>query len=264
VDIFVAYLLLVYDDASTSQRQLDKCVIQKVAVFFPDLDADGIYFAIRHPYPEMVIAASVQHALPFELGGHGILVDHQPVNAGAREYERCLVKLEDKVSVHLQFLTAFEAHSKFKLDFFLQRWISRIGACRCAEPDRHLKMTFTSNVLYPRVAIIDPRMTLTLPPQLSAATGMDALTHAVEAYISLQKNLMRDSYAVKAIEIIASRLPSVVKNVNGSQGRLELANASTMAGIAFSNAMVGVAHNLGHAVGGFCRAASAGFRIAWP
>jgi alcohol dehydrogenase len=122
-----------------------------------------------------------------------------------------------------------------------------------SNPERHLKMTFTSNVLFPRVAILDPRMTMTLPPLFTAVSGMDALTHAVEAFISLQKNPLSDAYAVKAIEIIASTLPSVVKNGNDREGRLALANASTMAGIAFSNAMVGVVHNLGHATGGVCR-----------
>ena len=122
-----------------------------------------------------------------------------------------------------------------------------------SDPERHLKMSFTSNVLFPRVAILDPRMTLTLPPLFTAATGMDALTHAVEAFISLQKNPLSDAYAVKAIEIIAGTLPSVVKNGNDRESRLALANASTMAGIAFSNAMVGVVHNLGHATGGVCR-----------
>ncbi len=122
-----------------------------------------------------------------------------------------------------------------------------------SDPERHLKMSFTSNVLYPRVALLDPRMTLTLPALFTAATGMDALTHAVEAYISLQKNPMSDAYAVKAIELIVNTLPAVVKNGNDREGRLILANASTMAGIAFSNAMVGVVHNLGHATGGVCR-----------
>lgn len=122
-----------------------------------------------------------------------------------------------------------------------------------SDPDRHLKMSFTSNFLYPRAAILDPRMTLTLPPMITAATGMDALTHAMEAYISLQKNPLSDSYAMKAIEIIAKNLIAVVKDGNNRDGRLALANASTMAGIAFSNAMVGVVHNLGHATGGVCR-----------
>lgn len=121
-----------------------------------------------------------------------------------------------------------------------------------SDPSRNLKMSFTSNFLYPRAAILDPRMTLTLPPMITAATGMDALTHAVEAYISMQKNPLSDAYAWKAIEIIAKTLPVVVKDGNDREGRLALANASTMAGIAFSNSMVGIVHNLGHATGGVC------------
>ncbi len=121
-----------------------------------------------------------------------------------------------------------------------------------SDPSRNLKMSFTSNFLYPRAAILDPRMTLTLPPMITAATGMDALTHAVEAYISMQKNPLSDAYAWKAIEIIAKTLPGVVKDGNDRKGRLALANASTMAGIAFSNSMVGIVHNLGHATGGVC------------
>lgn len=122
-----------------------------------------------------------------------------------------------------------------------------------SDPERHLKMTFTSNFLFPQAAILDPRMTLTLPPMITAATGMDALTHAIEAYISLQKNPLSDAYARKAIDIISRTLVSVVKNGNDRAGRLALANASTMAGIAFSNSMVGIVHNLGHATGGVCR-----------
>jgi alcohol dehydrogenase len=121
-----------------------------------------------------------------------------------------------------------------------------------SDPSRNLKMSFTSNFLYPRAAILDPRMTLTLPPMITAATGMDALTHAVEAYISMQKNPLSDAYAWKAIEIIAKTLPGVVKDGTNREGRLALANASTMAGIAFSNSMVGIVHNLGHATGGVC------------
>jgi alcohol dehydrogenase len=124
-----------------------------------------------------------------------------------------------------------------------------------SDPDRGIKMSFTANTLYPRAAILDPRMTLTLPPHITAATGMDALTHAIEAYISLQKNPMSDAYAWQAIRIIRANLINVVKNPSDREGRLALANASTMAGIAFSNAMVGVVHNLGHATGGVAHVA---------
>lgn len=121
-----------------------------------------------------------------------------------------------------------------------------------ADKEKGVKMPFTSYFLMPNAAVLDSRMTLTLPPHITAATGMDALTHAVEATISLQKNPMSDSYAWKAIQIIRANLIHVVKNGSDAEGRLALANASTLAGVAFSNAMVGVVHNLGHATGGVC------------
>jgi len=115
---------------------------------------------------------------------------------------------------------------------------------------RNVKMAFTSYHLMPRVAILDPRMTLTLPPRITAATAMDALTHAVEAYICLQKNPVSDAFALSAVELIRENLVSVVKDGKNPEGRLALANAACLAGIAFSNSMVGMIHALGHACGG--------------
>jgi alcohol dehydrogenase len=94
-----------------------------------------------------------------------------------------------------------------------------------ANEEKRFKMLFTSYLLLPRVAVLDPRMTLTVPPRITAFTAMDALTHAVEAYSCLQKNPLSD------------------------------ANAALMAGCAFSNSMVGLVHAIGHAVGGVSRVA---------
>ncbi|MDF1592863.1 MAG: iron-containing alcohol dehydrogenase [Desulfobacterales bacterium] len=115
---------------------------------------------------------------------------------------------------------------------------------------RNVKMAFTSYHLMPNVAILDPRMTLTLPPRITAATAMDALTHAVEAYVCLQKNPVSDAFALSAIELIRDNLVKVVKDGKNVGGRLALANAACLAGIAFSNSMVGMIHALGHACGG--------------
>jgi alcohol dehydrogenase len=112
-----------------------------------------------------------------------------------------------------------------------------------------VKMPFTSARLLPDVAILDPRMTIGLPQRITAATGMDALTHAIEAYTCLQKNPMSDAYAVSAIKLIGNHLIKVVKNGNDKEARFAMANASTMAGIAFSNSMVGAVHAIGHACG---------------
>lgn len=115
--------------------------------------------------------------------------------------------------------------------------------------EKNVKIPFTSYYLMPHVAILDPRMTQTLPPHLTAMTAMDAMTHAVEAYTCLAANPLSDAYASAAIKKISENLFKVLDNPSEPQGRLELAQASTMAGIAFSNSMVGLVHSLGHALG---------------
>jgi alcohol dehydrogenase len=121
-----------------------------------------------------------------------------------------------------------------------------------ADPDRQIKMLFPSYFILPDLAVLDPRMTLTLPAFLTASTAMDALAHSCEAYYCLEKNPLSDSFALRAIKLICQNLVNVVKNPDDIQGRIALANASSMAGIAFSNSMVGMIHNLGHVAGAFC------------
>ncbi|EMP2928787.1 iron-containing alcohol dehydrogenase [Acinetobacter baumannii] len=118
-----------------------------------------------------------------------------------------------------------------------------------SDTQKNVKLAFASYYLMPHAAILDPRMTLTLPPHLTAMTGMDALTHCVEAYTCMAANPLSDAYASVGIKKISENLFNVLENPNDSQGRLELAQASTMAGIAFSNSMVGLVHSLGHALG---------------
>ena len=118
-----------------------------------------------------------------------------------------------------------------------------------SDPIKNVKLAFASYYLMPHAAILDPRMTQTLPPHLTAMTAMDAMTHAIEAYSCMAANPISDAYATAAIQKIANNLFNVLDNPSDAQGRLELAQASTMAGIAFSNSMVGLVHSLGHALG---------------
>jgi alcohol dehydrogenase len=118
------------------------------------------------------------------------------------------------------------------------------------DTERDIKIPITSARLAPHAAILDLRMTLKLPPILTAATGMDALTHAVEAYTCLQKNPLSDAYAWMAVNMIGKYLLRVVDNPSDAEARLGMANASCMAGISFTNAMVGSVHAFAHATGG--------------
>lgn len=114
------------------------------------------------------------------------------------------------------------------------------------------KDAFQSSHLLPAVAVIDPRMTLTVPPAITAATAMDALTHSVEAFTCIAKNPISDAYASAAIRKIVTALPIVLKDPGHTDARLDLAEAATMAGIAFSNSMVGLVHAIGHSLGAVC------------
>lgn len=118
-----------------------------------------------------------------------------------------------------------------------------------SDPVKNVKMAFASYYLMPHAAILDPRMTQTLPPHLTAMTAMDAMTHAIEAYTCMAANPLSDAYATGAIKKISQNLFKVLENPKDAEARLELAQASTMAGIAFSNSMVGLVHSLGHALG---------------
>ncbi|MCF8999354.1 iron-containing alcohol dehydrogenase [Acinetobacter nectaris] len=118
-----------------------------------------------------------------------------------------------------------------------------------ADKKNNVKLAFASNYLMPNAAILDPRMTLTLPRHITAMTAMDALTHAIEAYTCMAANPLSDAYATAAIKKVKTYLFTALKTPKDEQARLELAQASTMAGIAFSNSMVGLVHALGHALG---------------
>lgn len=115
-----------------------------------------------------------------------------------------------------------------------------------------VKMEFLSPFVEPDVAVIDPRMTMGLPPKATASTGMDALCHAVEACTCLQANPLSTAYGTAAIRLIAENLEAATLNGKDKKARFNMALASTMAGIAFSNSMVGAVHAIGHALGGVC------------
>jgi len=118
------------------------------------------------------------------------------------------------------------------------------------DTDRHTKLSFQSLSLLPDVAILDPRLLVKKPARLTAATAMDALTHAIESVSGRQANPLSDCYARAAIDLIRENLPVALDQPDDRQARLALANAALMAGVAFSNALVGIVHAMGHAAGG--------------
>lgn len=115
---------------------------------------------------------------------------------------------------------------------------------------RHVKMAIVDWHITPTVSINDPELMVSMPRDLTAATGMDALTHAVEAYVSTAATPVTDSAALAAIELIARYLPRAVANGEDLEAREQMAYAQFMAGMAFNNASLGYVHAMAHQLGG--------------
>ena len=105
--------------------------------------------------------------------------------------------------------------------------------------------------MIPDIAVLDPKLTLTLPGFLTAHTGMDALAHAMEAYVSNKANNMTDLFACEAMKIVGRFLPCAVNNGQNEEARGKMALASYYAGVAFSNSSTNLAHAGGRALGAF-------------
>jgi len=117
------------------------------------------------------------------------------------------------------------------------------------DTEGRVKMELASRELVPDLVVSDPSLTATMPPSLTANTGLDALTHAIEAYTSSWRNDYSDALALKAITTIFEYLPRAVEDGGDEEARTKLHNAATMAGWSFGNSQVGMAHALGHALG---------------
>jgi len=111
------------------------------------------------------------------------------------------------------------------------------------------KVTLVDYSLVPDQAVVEPRLTLTMPPTLTADTGVDALTHALEAYVSIFASPYSDALCLQAVRMILDALPRAFADGSALAARTQMANGATIAGLAFANAFVGVNHALAHAVG---------------
>lgn len=112
------------------------------------------------------------------------------------------------------------------------------------------KDAIVHDALLADVAIVDPELTLSVPPKVTAATGIDALTHAVEAYVSIHATPITDGLALQAIKLISHSIETAVKNGNDRQARTDMSFGSYLAGIAFFNAGVAGVHALAYPLGG--------------
>lgn len=120
-----------------------------------------------------------------------------------------------------------------------------------SDPARRFKFSIISKAIVPDVSLIDPEVTETMSSYLTACTGVDALVHAIEAYVSTGSGPLTDSNALEAIRLINHNLEPLVANTADAYLREQIMLASMQAGLAFSNAILGAVHAMSHSLGGF-------------
>lgn len=122
--------------------------------------------------------------------------------------------------------------------------------CIVTDTTRNTKITILGRALVPDVTIIDPRLLTTMPEWLNAATGLDALTHGIEAFVSLGHNQLTDHHALRSVVMVTENLVTTIDRPDDMSARVLMAQASLEAGLAFTNAILGAAHAMSHQVGG--------------
>lgn len=122
--------------------------------------------------------------------------------------------------------------------------------CVVSDTERHIKVTILGRALVPDISITDPRLLTTMPVDLAAATGLDALSHGIEAFVSLAHNPLSDLHALNSVRLVDSHLVRTLETPEDLTSRRAMAQASLEAGMAFSNAILGATHAMSHQVGG--------------
>lgn len=124
-------------------------------------------------------------------------------------------------------------------------------AAVCSDPNTYEKYPLMDTSLIPSYAVLDPSLTVKLPPHITAATGMDALTHAVEAFIGRSNTKKTKQWSIDAIKLIFENLYEAYTNGNDITARKNMQKAAYLAGMAFTRAYVGYVHAIAHTLGGF-------------
>ncbi|WP_239029427.1 iron-containing alcohol dehydrogenase [Pseudonocardia acidicola] len=122
--------------------------------------------------------------------------------------------------------------------------------CIVTDTARNTKITIMGRALVPDVSVIDPRLLVTMPEWLNAATGLDALTHGIEAFVSLAHGPLTDHHALQAVSMVTGNLARTMVRPDDSAARSAMAQAALEAGLAFTNAILGATHAMSHQVGG--------------
>ncbi|ROR92870.1 iron-containing alcohol dehydrogenase [Nocardioides aurantiacus] len=122
--------------------------------------------------------------------------------------------------------------------------------CIVTDTERSVKVTVMGRALVPDISLTDPRLLTTMPEALNAATGLDALTHGIESYVSLAHNPLADIHALSSVRLVCGHLRTTITSPDEERARAKMAQASLQAGLAFTNAILGATHAMSHQVGG--------------
>ncbi len=122
--------------------------------------------------------------------------------------------------------------------------------CIVTDTSRSVKLTIMGRALVPDISLTDPRLLTTMPEALNAATGLDALTHGIESYVSLAHNPLADIHALSSVRLVCEHLRTTMTRPREETARAKMAQASLEAGLAFTNAILGATHAMSHQVGG--------------
>jgi alcohol dehydrogenase class IV len=122
--------------------------------------------------------------------------------------------------------------------------------CVVTDTVHSIKVTLIGRALVPDISITDPRLLVTMPAWLAGATGLDALTHGIEAFVSLGHNPLTDGHALSAVRLVTANLCQSLSRPGSPDVRERMAQASLEAGLAFTNAILGATHAMSHQVGG--------------
>jgi alcohol dehydrogenase class IV len=122
--------------------------------------------------------------------------------------------------------------------------------CIVTDTESAVKITIMGRALVPDISITDPLLLTTMPEWLAAATGLDALTHGIESFVSLAHNPLADGHALSAVRLVSHYLPATIQRPEDLGARTQMAQASLEAGLAFTNAILGATHAMSHQVGG--------------
>ncbi len=216
-------------------------------------DAVVATFAEVEPEPSLdtvrkgaAFATDFQPDLIVAIGGGSVM------DAG-----KAITMLYEHPEIDLEGITPWLPLDPFKARFVVVPSTSGTGAeatmgAVITDTETRRKVVPMHPLLLPSLAVVDPSMTQFLPPQITADTGMDVLTHAVDAYSSTYGNAFADGLSLKATEIVFKHLPhAVAKGAEDMQAREKMADAATIAGLAINSANINLSHSLGHAVGAY-------------